>query len=136
VALSYWRCPTSLLDAVVRGLRGLPEPAALATTLTIRRGPRGPDQQTVGEIETKETVMAAKHKVTVSAQPAIQRASSAQQRAAQVAMLSTMQADLKREAAERRAKRALSDNAPATSMPPKERLDPATLAGQPTTSDA
>jgi hypothetical protein len=41
--------------------------------------------------------MAAKHKVTVSAQPAIQRASSAQQRAAQVAMLSTMQADLKPE---------------------------------------
>jgi hypothetical protein len=80
--------------------------------------------------------MAAKHKVTVSAQPAIQRASSAQQRAAQVAMLSTMQADLKREAAGRRAKRALSDNAPATSMPPKERLDPATLAGRPTTSDA
>jgi hypothetical protein len=57
--------------------------------------------------------------VTVSAQPAIQRPSSAQRRAAQVAMVSTEQADLKREAAERRAKRALSGNAPATPMPRK-----------------
>jgi hypothetical protein len=53
--------------------------------------------------------MAAKHKVTVSVQPAKHRPTSAERRAAQVEMISTKQADLKREAAERRAKRALLD---------------------------
>jgi hypothetical protein len=57
--------------------------------------------------------MAAKHKVTVSVQPTKQRPSSAQRRAAQITTGSTKQAELKREAAERRAKRALNSNAPA-----------------------
>jgi hypothetical protein len=64
--------------------------------------------------------MAAKNKVTVSVQPPTkQRSSSAQRRAAQIATVSTKQAELKREAAERRAKRALNSNAPAASMPRK-----------------
>ncbi|MEA2197177.1 MAG: hypothetical protein QOJ25_1228 [Solirubrobacteraceae bacterium] len=54
--------------------------------------------------------MAARHKVTVSVQPAKHRPTSAERRAAQVEMISTKQADLKREAAERRAKRALADS--------------------------
>lgn len=60
--------------------------------------------------------MAAKHKVTVSVQPAKHRPTSAERRAAQMEMVSTKQADLKREAAERRAKRALADadSSPAT----------------------
>ena len=62
--------------------------------------------------------MAAKNKVTVSAQPKKQPSSSAQRRAAEIA-ISTEQAELKREAAERRAKRALNSNAPAASMPRK-----------------
>ncbi|MDQ6777690.1 MAG: hypothetical protein M3071_16090 [Actinomycetota bacterium] len=53
--------------------------------------------------------MAAKHKVTVSVQPAKHRPTSAERRAAQVEMISTKQAELKREAAERRAKRAQLD---------------------------
>ena len=53
--------------------------------------------------------MAARHKVTVSVQPAKHRPTSAERRAAQVEMVSTKQADLKREAAERRAQRALKD---------------------------
>jgi hypothetical protein len=53
--------------------------------------------------------MAAKHKVTVSVQPAKHRPTPAERRAAQAEMISTKQADLKREAAERRAKRALLD---------------------------
>jgi hypothetical protein len=57
--------------------------------------------------------MAAKKKVTVSMQPAKQWPSSAQRRAAQIATVSNKQAELKREAAERRAKRALNSNAPA-----------------------
>ena len=60
--------------------------------------------------------MAAKNKVTVSVQPTKQPPSSAQRRAAQTATVSTKQAELKREAAER-AKRALNSNAPAASMP-------------------
>lgn len=63
--------------------------------------------------------MAAKQKVTVSVQPAKQSPSSAQRRAAQIAAVSTKQAELKREAAERRAKRALNSNAPALSTPRK-----------------
>jgi hypothetical protein len=75
------------------------------------------DQQDTGEFERKETVMAAKNKVTVSVQPSKQRLSSAQRRAAQMATFSINQAQLKREAAERRAKRALNSNAPEASMP-------------------
>ena len=60
--------------------------------------------------------MAAKHKVTVSVQPTNPRPSSAQRRAAEIASLSTKQAELKREAAERAAARA-NRNAPAASAP-------------------
>ena len=63
--------------------------------------------------------MAAKNKVTVSVQPKKQPPSSAQRRAAQMTSVSTKQPELKREAAERRAKRALNGNAPAASMPRK-----------------
>jgi len=49
--------------------------------------------------------MAAKHKVTTTMQPLERRPSSAERRAAQVEALAGQQADLKREAAERRAKR-------------------------------
>jgi hypothetical protein len=52
--------------------------------------------------------MAAKSKVTVSMQPTNRWPTSAERRAAQVAAISNKQADLKREAAERAAKRALS----------------------------
>jgi hypothetical protein len=54
--------------------------------------------------------MAAKNKVTVSVQRTAPRPSSAERRAAQIATLSTKQAELKAEAAERRRKREL-DNA-------------------------
>ena len=57
--------------------------------------------------------MAAKNNLTVSVKPTNQRPSAAQRRAAQIAAVSTKQAELKREAAERRAKRALNSNAPA-----------------------
>jgi hypothetical protein len=60
--------------------------------------------------------MAAKHKMTVSRQPTNGRASTAERRAAQIASLSTKQAELKHEAAERRAQRA-SRNAPGASTP-------------------
>ena len=50
--------------------------------------------------------MAAKKKMTVTVQPAKHRPTSAERRAAQIEMVSTKQAELKREAAERRAKRA------------------------------
>jgi hypothetical protein len=62
--------------------------------------------------------MAAKHKVTVSTGPTNIRGSTAQRRAAQIALLSTQQAELKQEAAERRAKRA-KQSAPAAFTPPK-----------------
>jgi hypothetical protein len=54
--------------------------------------------------------MAAKRKVTVSMQPTNHRPSSAERRAAQIASLSTKQAELKQEAAERRAQRANDAN--------------------------
>lgn len=60
--------------------------------------------------------MAAKNNMTVSVKPTNQRPSSAQRRAAQIAAVSNKQAELKREAAERRAKRALNSNATAASM--------------------
>lgn len=56
--------------------------------------------------------MAAKNKVTVSVNPVKHRPSSSERRAAQVAALSSQQADLKREAAERRAQRAKNPPAP------------------------
>jgi hypothetical protein len=46
--------------------------------------------------------MAAKPKVTVSMQPTNHRPTTAERRAAQVASLSTRQAELKQEAADRR----------------------------------
>ncbi len=49
--------------------------------------------------------MATKHKVTVSRSPTNHRPSSAERRAAQIATLSTRQAELKQEAADRRAAR-------------------------------
>jgi hypothetical protein len=55
--------------------------------------------------------MAAKHKVTVTVQPTDRRLTSAERRAAQIASLSTKQAELKQEAADRRAKRAKQDAA-------------------------
>jgi hypothetical protein len=51
-------------------------------------------------------VMAAKHKVIVSIQPTNHRLSTAERRAASIASLSTQQAELKQEAAERRVQRA------------------------------
>ena len=60
--------------------------------------------------------MAAKHKVTVSTQSTSRyRPNSAERRAAQVAWLSTQQAELKREAADRRAERAMKRAADAAS---------------------
>jgi hypothetical protein len=53
--------------------------------------------------------MAAKHKVTVSVQPPNRRPTSLERRTAQIALLSTKQAELKQEAAERRAQRANED---------------------------
>ncbi len=46
--------------------------------------------------------MAAKHKMTVSVRPTNHRPSAAERRAAQIASLSTRQAELKQEAADRR----------------------------------
>jgi hypothetical protein len=60
--------------------------------------------------------MAAKHKMAVSTQPTNGRTSAAERRAAQIASLSNRQAELKQEAAERRAQRA-SRNAPAAPTP-------------------
>ena len=59
--------------------------------------------------------MATRHKVTVSVQPTSLRPTSAERRAAQIASLSTKQAELKREAAERRQARESAD--PSTSAP-------------------
>jgi hypothetical protein len=50
--------------------------------------------------------MAAKHKVSVSIQPTNQRLTSAERREARIASLSTQQAELKQEAADRRVQRA------------------------------
>jgi hypothetical protein len=62
--------------------------------------------------------MAAKRKVTVSVQPTNRWPSSAERRAAQAATLSTKQAELKQEAADRRAERA-NQTAPAAVTPRK-----------------
>ncbi len=69
--------------------------------------------------------MAAKHKVTVTTRPTNNRASAAERRAAQIASLSTQQAELKQEAAERRADRA-NQNTPAASTPRSRPLRDAT----------
>jgi hypothetical protein len=53
-----------------------------------------------------ETEMAAKNKVTVSSGTSKHALTATERRAAQVAVVATRQADLKREAAERRASRA------------------------------
>ena len=58
--------------------------------------------------------MAAKHKVITFVQPANRRPSSAERHAAQIASLSTKKAEIKQEAAERRAQRA-NQNPPAAS---------------------
>jgi hypothetical protein len=50
--------------------------------------------------------MAARNKVTVSTRPTNTRGNAAERRAAQIASLSTKQAELKQEAADRRAERA------------------------------
>jgi hypothetical protein len=55
--------------------------------------------------------MAAKYKITVSTQPTSRRPSSAERHAAEIAALSTQQAELKREAADRRAERAIKSSA-------------------------
>ena len=60
--------------------------------------------------------MAARNKVSVSVQPTNRRQTSAERRAAQIASVSNKQAELKQEAADRRAKRA-SEAAPATLAP-------------------
>jgi hypothetical protein len=60
---------------------------------------------------TEETSMATRHKVTVSREATAPRLSAAERRAERVAALATQQSDLKREAAERRAKRELADRA-------------------------
>jgi hypothetical protein len=62
--------------------------------------------------------MAGKHKVTVSTRPASRQGTTAERRAAQIAALATRQAELKQEAAERRAARAKQDP-PAPSTPRK-----------------
>jgi len=61
--------------------------------------------------------MAAKQKVTVSVQPTNHRPSVAERRAAETALLSTQQAKLKQEAAERRARRA--SEAPSAAATPR-----------------
>jgi hypothetical protein len=58
-------------------------------------------------------MMATKHKITVSTQAASHRPSSAERHAAEIAWLSTQQAELKREAADRRAERAMKSAADA-----------------------
>lgn len=57
--------------------------------------------------------MAAKHKVIVSTQATGHRPSSAERHAAEIARLSNQQADLKREAADRRAERVINSAADA-----------------------
>jgi hypothetical protein len=56
--------------------------------------------------------MAAKHKIVVSTQPTNPRPTSAQRRAAEIEALSNRQAELKQEAADRRAARAKTSAVP------------------------
>jgi hypothetical protein len=59
--------------------------------------------------------MASKPKVTVSMQPTNHRPTTAERRALQIAALATRQAELKQEAAERRAQRAAQSTPDAVS---------------------
>jgi len=61
---------------------------------------------------TVRTLMRGKNKVTVSMRPATSRPSSAERRAAEIARLSTEQAELKQQAAARRRQRDPEENAP------------------------
>jgi hypothetical protein len=63
--------------------------------------------------------MGAKNKLSVSVRPTTPRPSAAERRAAQIAMLSTKQAELKHEAAERRRTRGLHSGAFAELPPHK-----------------
>lgn len=58
--------------------------------------------------------MAARHKVKVSTDPTNRRLTSSERREARLAEISGKQGELKREAAERRAQRAVQDGVPAT----------------------
>jgi hypothetical protein len=89
------RAPCSLLPAARRV--AVTRRLALACE-QLRRGSRSSPI-------TKEKAMAGKHKVTVSIDPQSRRPTSAERRAAQSASIATQQQNLKREAAERRAKR-------------------------------
>jgi hypothetical protein len=66
----------------------------------------GRDADQASRKPLEEMVMAAKHKVTVSVQPTKHRLSTAERRKAGIALLSTRQAELKQEAADRRIQRA------------------------------
>jgi len=57
--------------------------------------------------------MATRNKVVASVRPPAPRPTAAERRAAQIAMLSTQQADLKQAAAQRREQRGEHDDAPA-----------------------
>jgi hypothetical protein len=61
--------------------------------------------------------MTARNKVTATAQPRAPRPSAAERRAAEIAMLSTKQAELKDAAAQRRRERELRDDPPGTITP-------------------
>jgi hypothetical protein len=78
--------------------------------------------------------MAKKNKVSVSTEPKTYRLTTNERRAARLAEISTQQADLKREAAERRAKRAdqaaMETHAPAASAPDASALSGTAGAGQ------
>jgi hypothetical protein len=61
-----------------------------------------------------QELMRAKNKATMSMRPAIARPSFAERRAAEIARLSTEQAELKQQAAARRRQRGAEKNAPAS----------------------
>lgn len=58
--------------------------------------------------------MAARNKVTISSRPTNPRPTAAERRAAEIAMLSTKQAELKHAAAQRRQARGPRDDSPAS----------------------
>jgi hypothetical protein len=59
--------------------------------------------------DSEGEAMAVRHKITVSIDPPTQRPTATQRRAALTASIAGQQGNLKREAAERRAKRASDD---------------------------
>ncbi len=66
--------------------------------------------------------MATRHKMTVSQRPTGKQSSSAERRAAQIAALSTKQAELKEEAAQRRLARDADKRvSPSRALPSKAR---------------